>query len=55
MRFCAGAAEWVTGDDVYGNDPAFRAGVAELGSGYVLAGGCNHRVSVKPRRDSDAR
>lgn len=39
-------ARWVTGDEVYGNDPTFRAGVHELGLGYVLAVACNHRVTV---------
>jgi SRSO17 transposase len=39
-------ARWVTGDEVYGNDPKFRAGVAHLGLGYVLAVACDHRVTV---------
>lgn len=39
-------ARWVTADEVYGNDPAFRAGVPELGLGYVLAVACDHRVVV---------
>jgi len=39
-------AGWVTGDEVYGNDPAFRAGVQALGLGYVLAVACDHRVTV---------
>src|SRR5256885_5650691 len=39
-------ARWVTGDEVYGNDPAFRAGVAAQGLGYVLAVACDHRVTV---------
>jgi len=39
-------ARWVTGDEVYGNDPAFRAGVQNLGLGYVLAVACDHRVTV---------
>ena len=37
----AGAqASWVTGDEVYGNDPALRAGLQERGVGYVLAVSC---------------
>jgi SRSO17 transposase len=39
-------AGWATGDEVYGNDPAFRAGVQALGLGYVLAVACDHRVTV---------
>ena len=34
----AGAqASWVTGDEVYVNDPALRAGLQDRGVGYVLA------------------
>lgn len=39
-------AGWVTADEVYGNDPAFRAGVAALGLGYVLAVACDHHVTL---------
>jgi SRSO17 transposase len=39
-------ARWVTGDEVYGNDPAFRAGVQRLGLGYVLVVACDHRIPV---------
>ena len=39
-------ARWATGDEVYGNDPAFRAGVQALGLGYVLAVACDHRITV---------
>jgi SRSO17 transposase len=39
-------ARWVTADEVYGNDPAFRAGMAALGLGYVLAVACDHHVTV---------
>jgi SRSO17 transposase len=39
-------AGWVTGDEVYGNDPAFRTGVQTLGLNYVLAVACHHRVPV---------
>lgn len=28
---------WVTGDEVYGNDPQFRAGLAQAGRRYVVA------------------
>jgi len=30
-------AGWAAGDEVYGNDPAFRAGLRERGLGYVWA------------------
>jgi SRSO17 transposase len=39
-------AGWVAADEVYGNDPAFRAGVAARGLGYVLAVACDHRVPI---------
>lgn len=39
-------ARWVTGDEVYGNDPAFRVGVQTLGLSYVLAVACDHRVPL---------
>jgi SRSO17 transposase len=39
-------ARWVTADEVYGNDPTFRAGVQALGLGYVLAVACDHRVPI---------
>jgi SRSO17 transposase len=39
-------AAWVTADEVYGNDPAFRRGIQALGLGYVLAVACDHQVSV---------
>lgn len=39
-------ARWVTADEVYGNDPAFRAGVAALGLGYVLAVACDHQITI---------
>ena len=42
-------ARWVTADEVYGNDPAFHAGVAALGLGYVLAVACDHQVTVTGR------
>ena len=37
-------AEWVTGDEVYGADPALRAALEARGIGYVLAVACDHRV-----------
>jgi SRSO17 transposase len=39
-------ARFAAGDEVYGNDPAFRAGVVDLGLGYVLAVACSHRITV---------
>jgi len=43
----AGApAGWVAADEVYGNDPAFRAGVGARGLGYVLAVSCDHRIPI---------
>lgn len=33
-------AEWVTGDEVYGNDPGLRTELESRGMGYVLAVGC---------------
>jgi SRSO17 transposase len=41
-------ASWVAADEVYGDNGAFRAGVAGLGLGYVLAVSCDHRVPVFP-------
>ena len=42
-------ADHVAADEVYGNDPAFRAGIKALGLGYVLAVACDHRVTVQGR------
>lgn len=39
-------ARWVAGDEVYGADPDLRAQIETLGLGYVLAIGCNRRVST---------
>jgi SRSO17 transposase len=43
-------ARWVTGDEVYGADPGLRAQLEALGQshglGYVLAIGCDRRVST---------
>ena len=41
-------AGWVAGDEVYGDSGAFRAGVATLGLGYVLAVSCDHRIPAFP-------
>src|SRR6516225_8368034 len=41
-------ASWVAADEVYGDNGAFRAGVAKLGLGYVLAVSCDHRVPAFP-------
>jgi SRSO17 transposase len=51
-------ASWVTGDEVYGNDPALRAGLQDRGVGYVLAVSCDHRIPTNGgpvRADSVAR
>lgn len=43
----AGApASWVTGDEVYGNDPALRRALETRGVGYVLAVACSHPITV---------
>jgi SRSO17 transposase len=39
-------AGWVAADEVYGNDPTFRARLSSRGLGYVLAVSCDHRVPV---------
>ena len=41
-------AAWVASDELYGDNGAFRAGVAKLGLGYVLAVSCTHRVPAWP-------
>jgi SRSO17 transposase len=41
-------AAWVAADEVYGDNGAFRAGVARLGLGYVVAVSCAHRVPAWP-------
>jgi hypothetical protein len=40
------AARWVTGDEVYGADPRLRAELEGRGIGYVLAIGCDRRVTT---------
>jgi SRSO17 transposase len=39
------AAGWAAGDEAYGNDPAFRAGLRRRGLGYVLAVRCDTRLA----------
>jgi SRSO17 transposase len=41
-------AKWVAADEAYGNDGGFRAGVARLGLGYVVAVSCDHRIPAFP-------
>ena len=55
----AGAlASWVTGDEVYGNDPGLRECLEQRRVGYVLAVSCDHRIPTNcgpVRADSVAR
>ena len=39
-------ARWAAGDEVYGNDPKLRAGIAACGLGFVLAVARDHRISA---------
>ena len=39
-------AQWVAGDEVYGNDPKLRAGIAACGLGFVLAVAKDHRIAT---------
>jgi SRSO17 transposase len=39
-------AEWVAGDEVYGNDPGLRTALEARGVGYVLAVGCAARITT---------
>ena len=41
-------AAWVASDELYGDNGAFRTGVAGLGLGYVLAVSCDHRIPAFP-------
>jgi SRSO17 transposase len=41
-------AAWVAADEVYGDNGAFRAKVANLGLGYVVAVSCTHRLPAFP-------
>ncbi len=38
---------WVTGDEVYGSNPALRAALEERGIGYVLAVACSAEVATQ--------
>nr|WP_269330522.1 IS701 family transposase [Kineosporia babensis] len=37
-------ADWATGDEVYGQDPALRAALQRLGLGYMLAVAKDHQI-----------
>lgn len=39
-------AQWIAGDEVYGADPSLRKNLEKRGVGYVLAIGCDRRVST---------
>jgi SRSO17 transposase len=39
-------ARWAAGDEVYGNDPGLRAGIAACGLGFVLAVAKDHRIAT---------
>jgi SRSO17 transposase len=41
-------ASWVAADELYGDNGAFRAAIAALGLGYVLAVSCEHRIPAFP-------
>lgn len=43
-------ARWVTGDEVYGQDPRLRDGLEERGVGYVLAVACSTRIRINNGR-----
>lgn len=43
-------ASWVTGDEVYGQDPQLRSALEARGVGYVLAVACNTRVRINQDR-----
>lgn len=40
------AASWMTDDEVCGADPRLRAELEDRGAGYVLAIGCDRRVTA---------
>jgi|HubBroStandDraft_4_1064222.scaffolds.fasta_scaffold70642_2 SRSO17 transposase len=48
-------ARWAAGDEVYGNDPKLRAGIAGHGLGFVLAVAKDHQIptAAGPRRAID--
>lgn len=37
---------WVTADEVYGQSPQLRQWLAEHERGYVLAGACDHGLTI---------
>lgn len=39
-------ADWVTGDEVYGDNPRLRAALEERGQNYVLAVSCRHHITT---------
>ncbi|MBT2467730.1 IS701 family transposase [Streptomyces sp. ISL-66] len=43
-------SSWVTGDEVYGQDPHLRSGLEARGVGYVLAVACTTRVRINQDR-----
>ncbi|MFF1594603.1 IS701 family transposase [Streptomyces sp. NPDC058286] len=43
-------ASWVTGDEVYGQDPQLRSALEARGVGYVLAAACTTRVRINHNR-----
>ncbi len=44
------ASSWVTGDEVYGQDPQLRSALEARGIGYVLAVACTTRVRINQDR-----
>jgi SRSO17 transposase len=46
-------AGWVTGDEVYGSDPALRFDLEHRRMSYVLAVACDHRVTAGTRQRAD--
>ncbi|WP_405412993.1 IS701 family transposase [Streptomyces decoyicus] len=44
------STSWVTGDEVYGQDPGLRAGLEDRRVGYVLAASCANRVRINQGR-----
>lgn len=44
------ASSWVTGDEVYGQDPQLRSALEARGIGYVLAVACTTRVRIDQDR-----
>lgn len=43
-------AQWVTGDEAYGQDPQLRASLEARGTGYVMAVACSTRVRINHGR-----